>query len=73
MLERLNSESLPRLPADVEKPSYDRSRLTPGIVHLGLGAFHRAHQAFVTDQAMQASGDLSVAKLMLASSQIQNL
>ena len=59
MLERLNSESLPRLPADVEKPSYDRSRLTPGIVHLGLGAFHRAHQAVVTDQAMQASGDLS--------------
>lgn len=59
MLERLNSESLPRLPADIEKPSYDRSRLTPGIVHLGLGAFHRAHQAFVTDQAMQASGDLT--------------
>ncbi len=46
MLERLNTESLPRLPADVEKPAYDRSRLTPGIVHLGLGAFHRAHQAW---------------------------
>lgn len=59
MLERLNTESLPRLPADVEKPSYDRSRLTPGIVHLGLGAFHRAHQAVLTDLAMQASGDLS--------------
>lgn len=59
MLERLNTESLPRLPADVEKPAYDRSRLTPGIVHLGLGAFHRAHQAVVTDLAMQASGDLS--------------
>jgi len=59
MLERLNTESLPRLPADVEKPLYDRSRLTPGIVHLGLGAFHRAHQAVMTDLAMQASGDLS--------------
>lgn len=59
MLERLNTESLPRLPADVEKPIYDRSRLTPGIVHLGLGAFHRAHQAVMTDLAMQASGDLS--------------
>ncbi|CUI94992.1 mannitol dehydrogenase family protein [Achromobacter kerstersii] len=59
MLERLNTESLPRLPADVEKPLYDRSRLTPGIVHLGLGAFHRAHQAVLTDLAMQASGDLS--------------
>lgn len=59
MLERLNMESLPRLPADVEKPAYDRSRLTPGIVHLGLGAFHRAHQALATDLAMAASQDLS--------------
>jgi fructuronate reductase len=59
MLERLNTESLARLPADVEKPAYDRSRLTPGIVHLGLGAFHRAHQAVVTDMAMAASQDLS--------------
>ena len=32
---------------------------SPGIVHLGLGAFHRAHQAVVTDMAMAASGDLS--------------
>lgn len=27
---------------------YDRSRVTPGIVHLGLGAFHRAHMAAYT-------------------------
>ncbi|CAB3924895.1 mannitol dehydrogenase family protein [Achromobacter deleyi] len=59
MLERLNTESLTRLPADVEKPPYDRSRLTPGIVHLGLGAFHRAHQAVATDLAMAATQDLS--------------
>ena len=59
MLERLNTESLTRLPADVEKPPYDRSRLTPGIVHLGLGAFHRAHQAVATDLAMTATQDLS--------------
>ncbi len=59
MLERLNTESLSRLPADVEKPPYDRSRLTPGIVHLGLGAFHRAHQALATELAMGASQDLS--------------
>ena len=59
MLERLNSESLSQLPKDVELPGYDRSRVTPGIVHLGLGAFHRAHQAVVTDMAMAASGDLS--------------
>ncbi|MFJ3058942.1 mannitol dehydrogenase family protein [Herbaspirillum sp. NPDC087042] len=38
-------------------PSYDRSRLQPGIVHLGLGAFHRAHQALYTETAI-AAGDL---------------
>ena len=35
-------------------PGYDRSRLTPGVVHLGLGAFHRAHQAVVFDALLQA-------------------
>ncbi|HZX84983.1 MAG TPA: mannitol dehydrogenase family protein, partial [Reyranella sp.] len=36
------------LPA-VSLPAYDRSRLTPGIVHIGLGNFHRAHQAVYLD------------------------
>lgn len=30
-------------------PGYDRQSLTPGVVHIGLGAFHRAHQAMVFD------------------------
>ena len=30
-------------------PSYDRSALTPGIVHIGLGNFHRAHMAVYLD------------------------
>ncbi|MCB6179394.1 mannitol dehydrogenase family protein [Rhodobacter sp. Har01] len=30
-------------------PAYDRSRLTPGIVHIGLGNFHRAHMAVYLD------------------------
>ena len=30
-------------------PNYDRSRLTPGIVHIGVGNFHRAHQAVYLD------------------------
>jgi mannitol 2-dehydrogenase len=33
----------------VKLPAYDRSRLTPGIVHIGLGNFHRAHQAVYLD------------------------
>ena len=30
-------------------PAYDRNRLTPGIVHIGLGNFHRAHMAVYLD------------------------
>jgi fructuronate reductase len=44
------------LPADVAKPGYDRARVKTGIVHLGIGAFHRAHQAVVFDDAI-AGGD----------------
>ncbi|AMD87347.1 mannitol dehydrogenase [Actinomyces radicidentis] len=34
-------------------PAYDRSHLTTGIVHLGVGGFHRAHQAMYLDRLMQ--------------------
>ncbi|HSI40882.1 MAG TPA: mannitol dehydrogenase family protein [Xanthobacteraceae bacterium] len=37
-----------KLPA-VSLPAYDRPALTPGIVHIGLGNFHRAHQAVYLD------------------------
>ncbi|MET0269059.1 MAG: mannitol dehydrogenase family protein, partial [Sphingomonas sp.] len=42
---RLTAARLPGLPAPVERPRYDRAALRDGIVHLGIGAFHRAHQA----------------------------
>lgn len=37
-----------------ERFAYDRDRGTVGIVHFGIGAFHRAHQAWYTDKAMVA-------------------
>lgn len=37
-------------------PAYDRQSLTPSVVHIGLGAFHRAHQAMVFD-ALLSKGD----------------
>lgn len=43
---KLCNETLRDLPRTVRVPTYDRSRLTPGIVHIGLGNFHRAHQAW---------------------------
>ena len=44
-----------RIPA-AARPRVDPRDLTVGIVHLGLGAFHRAHQAVYTERAMSASG-----------------
>ena len=43
---KLSNATLSELPEGVRVPSYDRSKLTPGIVHIGLGNFHRGHQAW---------------------------
>ncbi|HSG32958.1 MAG TPA: mannitol dehydrogenase family protein [Sphingomonadaceae bacterium] len=51
---RLAPANLERLPPDVERFGYDRARQKVGIVHFGIGAFHRAHQAWYTDAAMEA-------------------
>ncbi len=49
---RLGPNSI--LPANLLLPEYDRSTQNAGIVHFGIGAFHRAHQAVYTDAAMNA-------------------
>jgi fructuronate reductase len=54
---RLSAETLRWLPPEVERPGYDRSQVRPGVVHLGVGAFHRAHQAVVFDDLIR-DGDL---------------
>lgn len=53
---RLCNATLPQLPASVARPGYDRSKVRGAIVHLGIGAFHRAHQAMYTDAVLR-SGD----------------
>lgn len=45
MLTQLNNQSLAAITAEVNKPKYCREDLTAGIVHIGVGNFHRAHQA----------------------------
>jgi fructuronate reductase len=52
----LSSAAVRSLPGDVLAPSFDRQLLRPGVVHLGIGAFHRAHQAVYLDDAV-AAGD----------------
>lgn len=50
---KLSDATLGDLPDAVSRPRYDRSGLTPGIVHIGLGNFHRAHQAWYLHRLMQ--------------------
>ncbi|WP_088286834.1 mannitol dehydrogenase family protein [Ideonella sp. A 288] len=57
-MSRLDPAALAALPADVQRPAYDRDALAPGIVHLGLGAFARAHLAVATEAARHADGDM---------------
>jgi mannitol 2-dehydrogenase len=51
-MQNLSNKDLARLPANVGRPQYDRSRVTVGIVHIGVGGFHRAHQAMYVDRLM---------------------
>ncbi|MGX6606309.1 mannitol dehydrogenase family protein [Micromonosporaceae bacterium Da 78-11] len=48
----LNAENLSSLPADLPVPTYDREQLRTGIVHFGVGGFHRAHEAMYLDRLM---------------------
>ncbi|MEL1251132.1 mannitol dehydrogenase family protein [Aurantiacibacter gilvus] len=50
---RLAAQTIEQLQADVARPEYGRSQAV-GIVHFGIGAFHRAHQAAYTDACLNA-------------------
>ena len=50
---QLCNATLSDLPEGVLRPDYDRAALTPGIVHIGLGNFHRGHQAWYLHRLMQ--------------------
>ena len=54
MAQRLQPATLNALPAAVQRPGFERSALKCGIVHLGLGAFMRAHLAVYNDDALGA-------------------
>lgn len=51
---RLSDAVLNRLPDTIAVPRYERAAIATGIVHLGLGAFHRAHQAVFVDDCLNA-------------------
>ena len=54
----LNQENIGQLPPNVKTPSYDRDKVKTSIVHIGVGNFHRSHEAFFTDELMERFGIL---------------
>ena len=54
---KLARATLPLVSKSVHIPAYAPTSAQPGVVHLGLGAFHRAHQAMVFDQLLR-DGDM---------------
>src|SRR5579863_4888023 len=57
MSTKLSIENLGALPVEIARPKYDRSGLSAGIVHFGVGNFHRAHQAVYLDDLFGAGRD----------------
>lgn len=68
MVMQLSARTLDQLPAHIARPGYDRTALRTGILHLGLGAFHRAHQAALTEDCLTAGAvDWGIAAASLRS------
>ncbi len=69
----LSLETLQRIPPEIARPSYDPRGVEIGIVHLGIGAFHRAHQAIYTDDALaQSGGAWGICGVSLRSSDVRD-
>jgi len=51
--------NLDQLPATVARPLYDRRKVGQSILHIGVGGFHRAHQAVYADDLLNQGGDPS--------------
>ena len=62
---RLSQATLSCRRAGVAAPAYDRSRVLPGIVHFGPGAFHRAHQASYVEKVLESDPRWGIAAIAL--------
>ena len=72
-MKRLSQATLGDLPPAIAKPAYDPRRIPVGIVHLGIGAFHRAQTAIYTDDALaQAPGPWGICGVSLRSADVRD-
>ena len=69
---RLSSHTLATLPASVVRPLYDIEQTRIGIVHIGPGAFHRAHQAVYLDDMLAQHPDWAICGVSLHSHDVRD-
>jgi mannitol 2-dehydrogenase len=72
-LQRLSGDQLHNLHADIKVPTYDRSAVKTGIVHIGPSAFFRGHLAvYVDDLLQQGETDWGICAVSLKSSGVRD-
>jgi fructuronate reductase len=72
-MDRLSPETLAFVPASIAKPPYDVRRIGIGIVHLGIGAFHRAQTAMFNDEALALDpGDWGICGVSMRSADVRD-
>ena len=72
-MQRLRSSALERLGGEPRRWRYQREQLRVGIVHLGLGAFQRAHQAVYTEDALELDfGPFGICGVSLRSAAVRD-
>lgn len=64
---RLGAAMLRSYRGPAQVPAYDRTTITPGILHIGVGAFHRAHQAQYVDDLLAQTPDWGILGVSLHS------
>src|SRR6516225_523142 len=57
MAAKLNTANLGKLGPQIQVPRYDRKNVRQSMMHVGVGGFHRAHQAVYTDDLLSEGGD----------------
>ena len=72
MVNRLDVSALDRLPPDIARPRYSIAEIGIGIVHLGIGAFHRAHQAIYTDDVLAGDRAWGICGVSLRSASVRD-
>ena len=69
---RLSKQALAGLPVSVTRPNYRLDHTRIGIVHIGAGAFHRAHQAVYIDDLLATHPDWAICGVSLHSTDVRD-